>query len=271
MITRTDKTSHRFSDRKSQTDARTLAAVVALHFALFVLFPRFDGEGQPRQSFGEFVAVDLDRAEPRPVPSATQASDPIVRELSGGSASTRDRSDLRPVPAAAPRDTSLQPTPRVRVLPENYVSAASVDTEVRGIADLGSGANVNAVTGGGNGTGTGSGGAGNGTGGASGDGAGNSEWRAVREILSARRFLTRYYPNEAKLADIDRGIVVLECRALRRARVRDCILLDEAPKGYGFGEAALRAESAMRWQLIDAEGREVVGERFRFRAWFALD
>jgi hypothetical protein len=60
--------------------------------------------------------------------------------------------------------------------------------------------------------------------------------------LPSREDVKRYYPEAAFEAGIE-GAATINCRVNNRLLLEDCSLVDEAPKGQGFGAAALRMVS----------------------------
>ena len=65
------------------------------------------------------------------------------------------------------------------------------------------------------------------------------------------------------------GWARIECVVTTRGRARDCRLVAESAEGFGFGEAALRAEDRYRFQPGEADGepvetRGVFTVQFRF-------
>lgn len=128
---------------------------------------------------------------------------------------------------------------------------------------------------------SGSGGLGAGDGTGSGTGSGDGLGRGtevgiagpVRELTIAWadsmdfRRLHAFYPNAARLSR-RAGIARLDCLAIADDRVRDCRLLGETPRAYGFGRAALRAEGVFRIRVSDQTGAVVTGERIVVNAHF---
>lgn len=54
-----------------------------------------------------------------------------------------------------------------------------------------------------------------------------------------------YFPDQAVSADVE-GYVVLQCKATSEGVVSNCVVVQETPGGYGFGDAALRMSASFR-------------------------
>lgn len=79
----------------------------------------------------------------------------------------------------------------------------------------------------------------------------------------------RHYPRRAAKARVE-GVAWLKCRVIRNDRVRDCRLLGENPRGYGFGRAALKTAPGLRIHLHDQTGRRVYDEWTVVTSTFSL-
>lgn len=79
----------------------------------------------------------------------------------------------------------------------------------------------------------------------------------------------KFYPPGAAAARVE-GVAWLKCKVVRRDRVRNCHLLGESPRGYGFGEAALKTEPGLRIRLHDRAGRRVFDEWTIVTSTFSL-
>ena len=79
----------------------------------------------------------------------------------------------------------------------------------------------------------------------------------------------KHYPRRAAKARVE-GVAWLKCRVIRDDRVRDCRVIDESPRGYGFGEAALKTQSGLRIQLHDQTGRRVYDQWTMVTSTFSL-
>ena len=76
------------------------------------------------------------------------------------------------------------------------------------------------------------------------------------------------FPTAAQRAGAESGMARLECQTRADGRVRACRIVEEAPTGVGFGEAAMRATMKARVQppLVDGaptEGQVVFTTRYR--------
>jgi TonB family protein len=225
---------------RSMGAAFTTAIHIALVAALLAFRPGFDRPEAPEPP----LAIDL-------VPE-TPAETPVVEPLPIESAKADDASSLPPGPAerteaGAPAareemDRTLSPLPAASFPPAPAPSAGlSPDGEAgRGRGGDGSGAGS-----GGGGTGAGSG--------------------APREqALAAPHWITKptwaqmkqHNPRRAALERVS-GTALLACRVDSRRRPRDCRILSEAPRGYGFGSAALAAVRVGRISPVMRDGAPV--------------
>ena len=174
-------------------------------------------------------------------------------------------------PAPAPR-SRIDPPPARIVLTDTVVPRPlpSLPTRIVGDGILpspGNGDGVADTSGAGTGRGTGTG-AGEGDG----EGAATPQRRLQTRWAPSMRMrdLRRYFPRAALRQRIA-GAAALDCLVVENDRVRDCRLLAEAPAGYGFGEAALRAEDRYRVEVVDlTSGERVYNERITVRAGFPL-
>jgi protein TonB len=97
------------------------------------------------------------------------------------------------------------------------------------------------------GTGTSAGGNGNGPGG--GGPGGNPPPAAMRPaewvVQPSNAQLMPYNPPRAAREYVN-GVADLSCKVLRTQRLKDCRIVSERPRGYGFGRAALNAAPIFR-------------------------
>jgi TonB family protein len=72
--------------------------------------------------------------------------------------------------------------------------------------------------------------------------------------------VARYYPDLATRAAVQ-GRAQLQCRVSTAGELHGCVVADEAPAGWGFGEATLRMSRTLRFkpELIDGEPVETIG------------
>jgi len=71
--------------------------------------------------------------------------------------------------------------------------------------------------------------------------------------------ITRYYPDAAQRHDIG-GKVRVQCRLASDGVLNDCVVLSEAPTGYGFGEAALNVASRFQMRPGTRDGQPIAGQ-----------
>lgn len=77
----------------------------------------------------------------------------------------------------------------------------------------------------------------------------------------SQRDFERYYPRRALYSGQD-GRVVLDCVADGRGRL-NCSVAEEAPRGFGFGNAAISISRQLRVQSRMPDGRSVEGGHLR--------
>jgi TonB family protein len=77
------------------------------------------------------------------------------------------------------------------------------------------------------------------------------------------------YPDAAALADLG-GRAVVECTVALSTRLEACRVLEEEPKGYGFGDAAVRTAMLYRIAPPTIDGEPVPGTKFRVPVRFAM-
>ncbi len=75
-----------------------------------------------------------------------------------------------------------------------------------------------------------------------------------------------HYPREAYSQGVT-GVVVLRCRVAPAGKLTDCIVHDETPPGFGFGEAALLAapDLTIRADMQGGEPGRIVQYAITFR------
>lgn len=115
-----------------------------------------------------------------------------------------------------------------------------------------------------------------GAGGSSGEGSAAAGGGGVANIYTASwapdmdfSMDHKHYPRRAAKARVE-GVAWLKCRVIRGDRVRDCQLIGESPKGYGFGSAALKTQSGLRIRLHDQTGRRVYDQWTMVTSTFRL-
>jgi len=82
--------------------------------------------------------------------------------------------------------------------------------------------------------------------------------------------LDAYYPAAARAAGLE-GHVVLSCVAKADKTLSDCVVVEETPKGKGFGQASLQAAGLFRMDLRTTDGAPVEGARVRIPIRWRLD
>ena len=83
--------------------------------------------------------------------------------------------------------------------------------------------------------------------------------------LPSKEDVRRYYPETAFEAGIE-GAATINCRISNRLLLEDCSLVDETPKGQGFGAAALRMIKL--YKVRDSSGRLAPDGRISFDVAF---
>jgi hypothetical protein len=106
----------------------------------------------------------------------------------------------------------------------------------------------------GNGVASGDGGAGTGGAGAGGSGTGGGLLPASWAVVPGYRELAPHNPPRARIDRIN-GTVLLACHGTAAMRLRDCRVVYETPRGYGFGEAGLAATPSFRINPPMRDGR----------------
>ena len=71
--------------------------------------------------------------------------------------------------------------------------------------------------------------------------------------------IARYYPAPARQRDIG-GKVRVQCRLANDGVLSDCVVLSEAPAGYGFAEAALNVASRFQIRPGTRDGQPIAGQ-----------
>lgn len=254
--------------RPSQLDARSLALALLLTALLAALIMSLGEKYRNPDETTELLTV-FDNSSP----SQDEEPPPLEmpQERPDQPEEKSDASSPPPAPAPAPDagapDLPVVPIPDIKLapltVPEVVLPATGRGLAGRdGMRNLGAGATDGNDTGGNGAGGTGSGGSGTG----GGKGARrklSASWAPEMDLAQ----LDRFYP-EAATETGDGGVALLKCKASRGNRVRDCSLVDEHPRGLGFGRAALASEKILRVQVHDESGRRVYNEWFILRAEF---
>lgn len=74
--------------------------------------------------------------------------------------------------------------------------------------------------------------------------------------------LEAYYPDKARKEGVN-GRATIECTVEESGNLIDCTVIDEAPVGYGFGEATVRASAKFRMKPRTVNGAPVRGATVR--------
>jgi len=75
--------------------------------------------------------------------------------------------------------------------------------------------------------------------------------------------MARYYPKAAIKAGVGAAKVVIDCGVTRQGRLENCLVQQEEPAQYGFGEATIQLASHFRMAANDLDGKPTAGGRVR--------
>lgn len=228
------------SSRSSPRNARLTLTGVAisvgvLHLALFALVGRLQGPTQ-FTPLSRSVEVVLVRPSPIPPPPVPPPPRPAPSE-GGGAPAAPSRVHLPPKKVERPPEVTAPPRPAPE--PPLVIGTAPVASPTPGPGQ------------GGEGTGSGSG-----VGAGSGPGAGDGPPRLIQGPTKDQ--LRRLHPREAFRQRLN-GRALIGCRIRLDTRLEDCRVVEEAPPGRGFGEAALAASLYFRFRPPTRDGRPVEG------------
>lgn len=92
-----------------------------------------------------------------------------------------------------------------------------------------------------------------------------ARWAAMPTPESVEKF----YPNRA-IAARQTGSAILDCRVGLDGVPTGCVVEREQPEGYGFGEAALKLSSSLRFTPQTVDGVPVDGGPVRIPINFAI-
>jgi TonB family protein len=81
--------------------------------------------------------------------------------------------------------------------------------------------------------------------------------------------IARFYPTAAKAAKLE-GRATIACRVDDEGRLGKCQLINEAPAGAGFGDAALALADRFQMKPVDRNGMATAGQDVRIPFKFAL-
>jgi protein TonB len=79
----------------------------------------------------------------------------------------------------------------------------------------------------------------------------------------------RFYPTAAKAAKLE-GRATITCRVDGEGRLGKCQLINEAPAGAGFGDAALALADRFQMKPVDKNGMATAGQDVRIPFKFTL-
>ena len=208
--------------------------VSAAHLLVFRVMGRADEPGRPPAPESP-IQVFLFRPPPPPSPPSVRAA-----RLPGGTA------------PAAPSGIHLPPTP-ADSLPERPAPPvqAPEPAPVIGLAPVAGPIPA---------TGQGGAGVGTGTGDGNGPGSGGIGPMILRPASSAE--IESVAPPPVRGRRRPAGRVVVNCVIRTDQRLDDCRIVEESPRGFGFGEQALRATAFFRFRPpMTAAGRPIEGQR----------
>jgi protein TonB len=94
---------------------------------------------------------------------------------------------------------------------------------------------------------------------------GRPEWVRKPEANS----LSRYYPVKAQFKDAD-GRALVECRIGSGGILTSCVVVEETPAGFGFGEAALNATKDCLLSETTSTGQPALGLKVRVPFRFGI-
>jgi protein TonB len=210
------------------------------------------------------VAFDLQAPPPEPQGKpAPAAAKPAAASIPAAG---------EPASAPAPRPAAAPPAPlRLPVmaidLAQPLAPQMTIDLPLVPIEPAGGLSQALGGTGEGTGSGNAEGDGGEGTG-----GSGRGGRKLIASWAPSMDFGkdSRHYPAAARSAKVE-GKAWMRCMVVRRDRVRDCTLLDEEPRGFGFGQAALKTVPGLRIRLHDERGERVYDDWTIVVSTFYLD
>jgi protein TonB len=212
-----------------------VVAVSAAHLGVFSLMARADAPAalpDPAPPISVFLFRPPAAAAPPVAPARTQG---------GGAPAAPSRIHVTPRPADRPRELPAPPVQAPE--PALVVGVAAVAGPTPGMGQ--------------GGTGTGSG---TGDGDGDGPGSGGTGPMILRPATSAE--IQSVAPPRVRGVRRPPGRVVVNCVIRIDQRLDDCRIIEESPRGFGFGEQALRATAFFRYRPpMTASGRPVEGQR----------
>ena len=175
----------------------------------------------------------------RPPPPLLQPPARPARTRGGGAPAAPSRIHVTPRPADKPRELPAPPVQAPEPAP--VIGLAPVVGPIPGMGQGGAGV----------GTGTGDG---------NGPGSGGIGPMILRPATSAE--IESVAPPPVRGMRRPAGRVVVSCVIRTDQRLDDCRIVEESPRGFGFGEQALRATAFFRFRPpMTAAGRPIEGQR----------
>jgi len=210
-----------------------VVGVMLAHLGVFGIMARADA---PRAWPEQPPAINVVLFRPPPPPPLKPAP-----TQGGGAPAAPSRIHVTPKPADKPRELPAPPVPAPE--PALVIGMAPVAGPTPGMGQGG--------TGEGTGTGDGDG---------DGPGSGGTGPMIIRAATSAE--IQSVAPPPVRGVRRPPGRVVVNCLIRIDQRLDDCRIVEESPRGFGFGEQALRATAFFRYRPpMTASGRPIAGQR----------
>ena len=211
-----------------------VVGVTLAHLGVFSIMVRTDAPAtlpEPAPPISVFLF--------RPPPPLPQPPARPVRTPGGGAPAAPSRIHVTPRPADKPRELPAPPVQAPEPAP--VIGLATVAGPIPGRGQGGAGV----------GTGTGDG---------NGPGSGGIGPMILRPATSAE--IESVAPPPVRGMRRPAGRVVVNCVIRTDQRLDDCRIVEESPRGFGFGEQALRATAFFRFRPpMTAAGRPIEGQR----------
>ena len=228
--------NHRPTSRSVRlAKAAVTAGVGVLHLVLFGLLGRLQPDIAPTP-LSRPVEVELVRPSPIPPPPLPPPPRPAAA-AGGGAPAAPSRTHQPPRKTERPPELVAPPKPAAEA--PLVIGAAPEPSPAPGQGLGGQGA-----------------GSGAGVGAGAGPGAGDGPPRLIQGPTKDQ--LRRLHPREAFRQRLN-GAARITCRIRLDTQLEDCRVVDEAPPGRGFGQAALAASGYFRFRPPTRDGRPVEG------------
>ena len=213
-----------------------VVGVTVAHLGVFSIMARADAPATLPDPAPP-ISVFLFRPPPPPPPPPVKPA----RTQGGGAPAAPSRIHVTPKPADKPRELPAPPVQAPE--PALVIGLAPVAGPTPGMGQGGTGA--------GTGTGDGDG---------NGPGSGGTGPMILRPASSAE--IQSVAPPAVRGVRRPPGRVIVNCVIRIDQRLDDCRIVEESPRGFGFGEQALRATAFFRYRPpMTAAGRPVEGQR----------